>query len=103
MAKAARRRAANVSLPVAGVDVPTFYHRRADVAATLGEQFTLAGTIGIGVVVPPPYLEPRWQQLPRALREMIAVVDRRTAGWPLLNQLGDHTLTCWEKSRVIHG
>jgi hypothetical protein len=25
------------------------------------------------------------------------------AGWPLLNQLGDHSLTCWVKDKVAHG
>jgi SAM-dependent methyltransferase len=101
-AKAARRRAANVSLAVAGVDVPTFYHRQSDVAAALGYGFSLVGTIGVGVIVPPPYLEPRWQRLPRAIRRGVAAIDRLTAGWPVFNQLGDHTLTCWAKSRVMH-
>jgi ubiquinone/menaquinone biosynthesis C-methylase UbiE len=101
-AKAARRRAANVSLPVAGVEVPTFFHQQRDVASTLGHGFALVSVTGIGVLVPPPYLEPRWQQVPRPIREAVAGVDRVTAGWPLLNQLGDHTLMCWEKSRVMH-
>ena len=100
-AKAARRRAPNASLPVAGVDVPTYYHRQRDVAAALGRGFSLADCAGIGVLVPPPYLEPRWQQLPRAIRTAVAGADRITARWPIINRLGDHTLMCWEKSR--HG
>jgi ubiquinone/menaquinone biosynthesis C-methylase UbiE len=102
-AKAARRRVASVSLTVAGVDVPTFFHRQRDVTATLGHGFSFVSAIGIGVLVPPPYLEPRWQQLPRPIRQLVVGADRLTAGWPLLNQLGDHTLMCWEKSRVMHG
>ena len=101
-AKAARRRAASALLPVAGVAVPTFYHRQRDVASALGDGFALVSTKGIGVLVPPPYLEPRWQQLPVAIRQAVAGVDRITASWPLLNRLGDHTLMCWEKSRVAH-
>ena len=102
-AKAARRRMANVAVAVAGVDVPTYYHRRSDVHECLGEGFALDGAIGIGVVVPPPFLEPRWQQLPGAIRRAAAGLDRIAASWPLLNQLGDHTLTRWVKSRVTHG
>ena len=102
-AGAGRRRAATVAVPVAGIDVPTFYHRHGDIAAALGHGFSPRGTIGIGVFVPPPYLEPRWQQLPRSIRFAIAGIDRFTAAWPLLNQLGDHTLMRWEKSRVMHG
>ena len=97
--KAARRRQPSVAVPVAGVDVPTFYHRRRDVRACLGEGFTLDSAIGIGVMVPPPYLEPRWQRLPIAVRRLAAGIDRVTAAWPLVNQLGDHTLTRWVKSR----
>ena len=102
-ARAARRRAPNASLPVAGVDVPTYYHRQGDVGAALGHGFSPAGCVGIGVLVPPPYLEPRWQQVPRALRVAVAGVDRITAGWPVFNQLGDHTLTRWVKRRGLNG
>jgi ubiquinone/menaquinone biosynthesis C-methylase UbiE len=100
--KAARRRAANVAVPVAGVEVPTFYHRRTDLQACFGDGFRLDGAVGIGVAVPPPYLEPRWRRLPGVLRRAAIGVDRVAAGWPLLNQLGDHTLTRWVKSRVPH-
>ena len=102
-AKAGRRRVANTAVPVAGIDVPTFYHRRSDVHACLGGGFTLDAAIGIGVAVPPPFLEPRWRQVPGVIRRAAAGVDRIAAGWPLLNQLGDHTLTRWVKSRVRHG
>jgi len=100
--RAARRRAATVSVPVAGIEVPTFYHRQRDVARALGAGFSHRATIGLGVFVPPPYLEPRWQQAPRPIRLAVAALDRMTATWPLLNRLGDHTLMCWEKARVKH-
>ncbi len=101
--KAARRRAPAAAVPVAGIDVPTFYHRRADVHACLGEGFRLDEAVGIGIAVPPPYLEPRWQRVPRVIRRAAAGVDRLAAAWPLVNQLGDHTLMRWVKSRVLHG
>lgn len=102
-AKAARRRQPNSAVPVAGVEVPTFYHRRADVRDSLGAGFSLDGALGLGVAVPPPYLEPRWQRLPAVVRRAAAGFDRATASWPLLNQLGDHSLTRWVKSRGEHG
>jgi SAM-dependent methyltransferase len=101
--RARRRRAPQVAVPVAGVDVPTFYHRTSEVRACLGEAFRLGATVGIGVAVPPPYLEPRWRQLPAALRGAAARADRALGSWPVVNRLGDHTLTCWVKSRVAHG
>ena len=102
-ARARRRRVTSVNVPVAGIDVPTFYHRGGDVAAALGDQFTCDATIGVGVFVPPPYLEPRWQQLPGPVRRAAAGIDRFAGAWPLLNQLGDHTLTRWVKRRESHG
>jgi SAM-dependent methyltransferase len=101
--RARRRRVGNVAVPVAGINVPTFYHRTRDVAAALGEIFTLDALVGVGVMVPPPYLEPRWQQVPLVLRRAAAAVDRLTGSWPVVNHLGDHTLSRWVKRRTSHG
>jgi SAM-dependent methyltransferase len=101
-ASAARRRAHRAEVPVAGIDVPTFYHRTGDVAAALGDGFDRDAVIGIGVLVPPPYLEPRWLRLPAAVRRTAAGVDRVTGAWPIVNRLGDHTLSRWIKRRVAH-
>jgi len=101
--QASRRRVAEAEVPVAGINVPTFYHRTSDLAAALGDEFVRDGVIGVGVMVPPPYLEPRWQQLPQTLRRAAAGVDRIAGSWPLLNQLGDHTLSRWVKRRHRHG
>ena len=100
-AKAARRHVAKADVPVAGIDVPTFYHRTRDVAAALGGGFACGAVIGVGVMVPPPYLEPRWRQLPPAVRRAAAAVDRIAGAWPLVNQLGDHTLSRWVKRRTL--
>lgn len=97
--QAGRRRQSHVTVAVAGVAVPTYYHRNGDVLAALGQDFTLDALIGIGVVVPPPYLEKRWQQVPAPIRRLTAGIDRIVSPWPGLNLLGDHTLTRWVKSR----
>ena len=101
--KASRRRTARSAVSVAGIDVPTFYHRLGDVAASLGEEFVRDATVGVGVMVPPPYLEPRWLQLPQVMRKMAAGVDRFAGSWPVINRLGDHTLSRWVKRRANHG
>jgi SAM-dependent methyltransferase len=98
--EAARRRRPNVVVAVAGVDVPTYYHRTRELRAALGPGFSLDAVLGLGIVVPPPYLEARWQQVPAALRHVAAGLDRVVSSWPLFNQLGDHVLTRWTKSRV---
>jgi hypothetical protein len=91
-----------VLVPVAGVEVPTFYHRVGDVGASLGEDFSLDSVVGIGVMVPPPYLETRWQQVPPSIRRLTASVDRVVSPWPGVNRLGDHLLMRWVKRRPAH-
>jgi ubiquinone/menaquinone biosynthesis C-methylase UbiE len=99
---ASRRRQAAVKVAVAGVDVPTYYHRIADVGAVLGESFSLDAVKGIGVMVPPPYLESRWQQVPPVLRRFTAQIDRVVSPLPGLNRLGDHLMMRWVKTRHAH-
>ena len=96
---ASRRRKAAVQVNVAGIDVPTYYHRIADVGAALGKSFSLDAVKGIGIVVPPPYLESRWQQVPSVLRRLMAGLDNVVSPWPGLNRLGDHVMMRWVKTR----
>jgi ubiquinone/menaquinone biosynthesis C-methylase UbiE len=103
VAMAKRRRRPGVKVPVAGVEVPTFYHRIADVRASLGDDFSLDAVVGIGVMVPPPYLETRWQQVPPVIRRFTAQLDRVVSPWPGVNRLGDHLLMRWVKRRQAHG
>ena len=87
-----RRSAVPVLVPVAGVQIPTFYHRTPDIAAVLKPELTLVGVTGIGVLLPPPYLESRWQRLPAVVRTALAVIDAAIASVPPFNRLGDHVL-----------
>jgi len=101
--KASRRRGLTANVPVAGIAVPTFYYRTSDIGASLGATFVRDGVVGVGVMVPPPYLEPRWLQVPSVLRRAAAGIDRMIGSWPLINQLGDHTMSRWVKRRASHG
>jgi SAM-dependent methyltransferase len=95
---ASRRRGCGaVGVPVAGLDVPTFYHRIADIRAALGEEVALVRIEGVGVAIPPPYMERRWQTLPAALRRVVSGIDRVIAAWPPFNRIGDHVLLHFAK------
>lgn len=98
-ALARRRHRAEALVPVAGIAVPTYYHGIADLGAALGDDLTLNRVRGIGVLVPPPYLEARWQAVPAALRAAIAGADALVSSWPLLNRCGDHVLARWVRRR----
>jgi SAM-dependent methyltransferase len=83
---------AAVRVPVGGIDVPTFYHRVRDVCDTAGRDLRLQSVEGIGIAIPPPYFEPRWQRLPHLVRRAVVGLDSMLAPCPPFNRLGDHVL-----------
>jgi SAM-dependent methyltransferase len=93
---------APVDVPVAGVGVPTYYHRIKAVCEALARDATLTAVEGIGVTIPPPYLEPRWQKLPRRVRMFVTTVDGWLAQWPPFNRVGDHVLLLFTKEGGAH-
>lgn len=97
-----RRGEPPVDVPVAGIGVPTFYHRVSELCAALGGDVPLTAITGIGVMIPPPYLESRWQRLPRLARGACVAVDRLLAPCPPFNRLGDHVLLQFTKRRGSH-
>ncbi len=92
-----RRGPGAITVHVAGVDVPTFYHRISDLRAALGPELVLRSIEGVGVAIPPPYLEPRWQKLPKPIRGIVTRLDTMLAPWPPFNRVGDHVLLQFEK------
>jgi hypothetical protein len=63
---------------------------------------SLAAVEGIGVAVPPPYLEPRWRSLPKSVRGVVTRLDTWIAPWPPFNRVGDHVLLHFEKQSAAH-
>jgi SAM-dependent methyltransferase len=97
-----RRGPSPVTVSVAGVEVPTFYHRIADVRTALGADLSLVAVEGIGVALPPPHLEPRWLSLPKSVRSAVTRLDAWLAPWPPFNRVGDHVLLHFEKTSPAH-
>jgi SAM-dependent methyltransferase len=99
-----RRRMADgaVDVPVAGIDVPTYFHRTSEVVTALAPELTLKAITGVGVVVPPPYFELRWQTVPPVVRRSLAGLDGALASWPPFNRLGDHLLLQFVKASNAH-
>ena len=60
--------------------------------------FSLRSCKGIGVAVPPSYLEHLARENPRVL-EKLEAVDRLIANWPICRVLGDHMLLALERNR----
>jgi ubiquinone/menaquinone biosynthesis C-methylase UbiE len=75
------------------VHYPTIRHLR----TVFAPWFTLRSTIGIGMTVPPSYMEALVRKHPVLLRGMCNV-DRLICSWPLFRVLGDHVLLCLERT-----
>jgi len=75
------------------------YPRVAQLCTTFAPWFRLRSTIGIGVTVPPSYVESFVRRHPRAFRGMCNA-DQLIGSWPLLRVLGDHVLLRLERTEV---
>lgn len=95
-----RRRRPPVPVLVDGIEVPTYYHRPAEVMTALGRSFVLQRVQGLGVLVPPPYLESSWRRLPSGLRRALERFDAVVGSAVPFNRAGDHTLLEIER---VHG
>ncbi|CAM3806881.1 class I SAM-dependent methyltransferase [Roseateles saccharophilus] len=80
-----------VAVGMNGRTIWTRYYTPQEFYAAFASQFELEQQRGLCVFVPPPYLtwlaerHPRWH-------ERLWRLDRRVAGWPGINRLGDHFL-----------
>jgi hypothetical protein len=97
---AARRQWARLKVRYARKAVPVGMNRRTiwtryyaprEFYRSFAPQFELAHYRGLCVFAPPPYLGSVREQHRRAY-QWLWRLDRRTAGWPLLRNLGDHFL-----------
>jgi hypothetical protein len=59
-------------------------------------EFRLLDRRGVGVCVPPSYIEPLAQRFPKTLQALSAV-DQRIGGLPFVRSLGDHALVVLER------
>jgi ubiquinone/menaquinone biosynthesis C-methylase UbiE len=99
--RSAQRRRSGTRVPVAGIDVPTYYHATDDLRRSLGDDISLTHVFGVGVLSPPPYLESRWQRAPALVRGAVTGADRLVSSWPIVSRCGDHVLTRWVKRRDV--
>jgi SAM-dependent methyltransferase len=73
--------------------IPVTYPTVARLTGTFAPDFTLAGWYGIGLWVPPSYVE----DLSETAVTRLAAVDRRIAHWPMLRSLADHRLLVFQR------
>jgi len=90
--KAFRRvRSGNTTRILSGTPVRVYYPTARSLERTFAPEFRLKSVKGVGILVPPSYLESWANCFPRLLRLAIKA-DSRVEGCAVLRELGDHIL-----------
>jgi hypothetical protein len=76
--------------------VKVHYPTLRQVKQSFSPWFRLRSCTGIGVAVPPSYLEPMIRKYPRLLG-LLRWIDKRISRLPLLRIMGDHMLLHFER------
>jgi SAM-dependent methyltransferase len=94
--KAFRRTPGVAHATVSGYTVKVHYPTLHEVRRSFSPWFRLRSCTGIGVAVPPSYLEPAIRKYPRLLG-LLRRIDKRISHLPLLRIMGDHMLLHFER------
>ena len=80
-----------------GLAVDVHYPTVQDISSAMSPWFALRRCQGIGVTVPPSYLED-WARSHRGTLGIMRSVDRSISGWPGFRVVGDHILLTLERT-----
>jgi ubiquinone/menaquinone biosynthesis C-methylase UbiE len=94
--KALRRCKGYADATIDGAQFAVYYPTLHEISRSFAPDFRLYSCTGIGVVVPPSYLEAWARQHPRLFR-LLRRLEERLAALPVLRSTGDHVLVCFEK------
>jgi ubiquinone/menaquinone biosynthesis C-methylase UbiE len=94
--KALRRCKGYNDVMIDGARFPVYYPSLRTIRRSFAPDFRLYSCTGIGVAVPPSYLEGWARQHPR-LFLLLRRLEERFATLPVLRSTGDHVLLCFEK------
>ena len=97
--KAFRRTSGTATVRVNGFSVQIQYPTLRAIKRMFAPYFLLLSCTGIGIAVPPSYLEPWARKYPRALRRLRRI-DKRISRLPWLRTIGDHMLLHFERVEV---
>jgi ubiquinone/menaquinone biosynthesis C-methylase UbiE len=94
--KSFRRISGRTTANIGAFSVNVYYPTLREIRRSFSPWFRLRSIKGIGVTVPPSYLEKFVHDRPRFLA-CLRAIDRRTAHLPLVRVLGDHMLLHFER------
>jgi ubiquinone/menaquinone biosynthesis C-methylase UbiE len=94
--EALRRCKGYTDVTIDGAHFTVYYPTLRKICRSFAPDFRLDSCTGIGVTVPPSYLEAWARQHPR-LFLLLRRLEKRFATLPVLRSTGDHVLLCFEK------
>jgi ubiquinone/menaquinone biosynthesis C-methylase UbiE len=97
--RAMRRWKGKATASLGNIELEVRYPTVRDICRMFRPFFALRARKGIGVAVPPSYVEALARKHPRTLRTLQAF-DRQVAAWPVCRSIGDHTLLVLERTRA---
>jgi ubiquinone/menaquinone biosynthesis C-methylase UbiE len=95
---ALRRISGSAEARVGGCRIRVYYPRVRQVLRAFRPTFTLRSMTGIGVTVPPSYLE-HWAERHTSLMYAFDAMDRVLCRWPGIRVVGDHILIHLERAQ----
>jgi ubiquinone/menaquinone biosynthesis C-methylase UbiE len=99
VSRAFRRWSGHASGSLGTVKLQIWYPTMRQLALYFAPSFVLQRRRGIGVAVPPSYVEHLARRYPNALSGLLRL-DRVLADWPLCRAIGDHTLLVLERTSI---
>jgi SAM-dependent methyltransferase len=95
--RAIRRWKGRVTVALGRLAVEVHYPTVRRLRRLFSPYFILRSWRGVGIAVPPSYLEPFVQRHPGLLRQLCAI-DQVICSWPVLRSVGDHVLLTFERT-----
>ena len=95
--KAVRRWRGRATATLGRLAIEVHYPTVRSLRKLFSPYFTLRSWRGVGIAVPPSYLELIVQHQPRLLRRLCAA-DQVICTWPVLRSVGDHVLLSFERT-----
>ena len=91
-----RRPSRIATVTLGGRDVKIHYPTLREVRKSFSPFFRMRSCMGIGIAIPPLYLEPVLHKYPRVL-SLLRHIDRRISRLPFVRTIGDHMLLYFER------
>jgi SAM-dependent methyltransferase len=94
--KALRRCRGQAKALIDGMPLTVYYPSLRDICKSFAPHFRLRFSRGIGVAIPPSYME-HWVRQHPAVFRLLCRIESAVATLPLFRTTGDHMLLCFEK------